>query len=129
MRPRWACGYLCPRQGLPAALGDLRRLACVLAHPQHAVDLSALLDQESLGVHVAVNDTRRLQLDPFLSVDRAAHLAANNRLTAHDVAFHFPAPRDKDLLCRPHRSVHRAFYLYDAVLRDVADDPPPRADD
>src|SRR6267143_4671579 len=124
MRLRWACGYLCSSQRL-ATLGDLRRLACVLAHPQHAVDLSARLDQESLGMHVAVHDTRRLQLDPFFSVDRAAHLAANDRLTAHDIAFHFPAPRDKDLLCRAHRSVHRAFYLYYAVRRDVADDPHP----
>src|SRR6266404_1700451 len=92
MRPRWACGYLCPRQSLPATLRDLRWLACVFAHPQHAVDLSTLLDQEFFRMHVAVNDARRLKLDALFRVYGAAHFAADDGLAAHHIAFHFPAP-------------------------------------
>src|SRR6267143_6187398 len=103
MRLRWACGYLCSSQRLAATLRDLRWLACVLAHPQHAVDLSTFLDQESLGMHVAVNDARRLKLDALLGVDGSAHFSADDGLTAHDIAFHFPSPCDQDLLRRAHR--------------------------
>src|SRR6267143_2631755 len=129
MRSRWACGYLCSGEGLAAALRDLRRLACVLTHPQHAVDLSTFLDQEFLRMHVAMNDACRLELDALFGVDRSTHFTANDGLTAHHVALHFPAPRNEHLLRRAHRSVYGAFDLHDAVRGDVADDPHPRADD
>src|SRR5215510_5140779 len=80
-------------------------------------------------MHVAVNDARRLQLDALLGVDGPLHVAADNGLTAHDVALHFPAPGDEDLFRRPDRAVHRAFDFYDAVCRDVSDHAHTGADD
>ena len=78
---------------------------------------------------IAVNDARRLKLHALLGVDSSPYLATNDGLAAHHVAFHFPAPRDQNLLRRAHRPVHRTFDLHDAVRRDVADDPHPRTDD
>src|SRR5712664_2674163 len=129
MRQSAACGYLCSSEGLAATLRDLRRLAGVFTHPQHPVNLSPFLYQQSFGMHVAMNDTRRLQLDALLGIDRSAHFAADDGLAAHHIAVYFPAPRDQHLLRRTDRPVHRALDLHDAVRRDVADDTHPRADD
>src|SRR2546422_3794521 len=129
MRRSAPCGYLCSSRALAATLRDLRRLAGVSPHPHPAVDLSAFLYQQSFRMHVAMNDTRRLKLDSLLGVDRSAHVAADDGLAAHHVAFHFPAPCDQHLLRRADRPVHRALDLHDTVRRDVADDTHPRADD
>src|SRR6266498_2454040 len=129
MQWRRACGYLCPSQSLSTTLRDLRRLAGVLTHPQDAVHLSAFLYQKFFRMHVAVHDTRGLELDALLGVDGSAHFAADDRFAAHHIAFHFPAPCDQDLLRRADRSVHGALDLHDAIGRDVAHDTHPRADD
>src|SRR2546422_10759313 len=104
MRRSAPCGYLCSSRALAATLRDLRRLAGVFPHPQHAVDLSAFLYQQSFRMHVAMNDTRRLKLDSLLGVDRSAHVAADDGLAAHHVAFHFPAPCDQHLRSEEHTS-------------------------
>jgi len=108
--------------------GDLRRLACVLAHPQHAVDLSALLDQESLGMHVAVHDTRRLAARPV--PQRRSRRAPRRQVIASRLTTSpstSPPRATRTCFARaPFRSP--SFYLYHAVRRDVADDPHPRAD-
>src|SRR5712691_4826045 len=100
MRRAGSCGYLCPCEGLGATLRDLRRLTRILAHPQHAIDLSTFLYQQAFGMHVAVNDARRLKLDALLRIDGTAYVAANDGLTTHHIALHFPAPGDQHLLRR-----------------------------
>lgn len=107
----------------------LRWLASILTHPQHAIDLSTFLNQESLRVHVTMNHARRLELDSLLGVDGTANLSADDRFAAHHVAFHFPAPRDQDLLGRADCAVDGPFNFYDAVGGNVAHYAHPGADD
>src|ERR1043165_1725838 len=106
------CGYLGSRQrGRGRTLAGLGWLADVLAHAQHAIDLAAFLDEQALGVYVAMNDAGGLKLHPLFGVDRAAPFAADDRFAADDVAFHFPAPRDEDLLGGAHRPATRSLGL------------------
>src|SRR6185436_6432308 len=97
----------------------------ILAHPQHAVDLAALLDEQALGRNVAVDDARGLQLDALLGVNPPAHFPADDRLATHDVALHFPTLRDENLLGGLHGADDGAFDLHDAFGGDVSHHPHP----
>src|SRR3989442_11618467 len=105
------------------------RLASVFTHSQDAIDFTAFLNQQPLGGHITVNHARWLQLDAFFGVDGAANFATDDRIATHDVAFHFPAPRNKHLLGRAHRAADGALDLHDPISGDIAHDAHPRADD
>src|SRR5919201_3494201 len=105
------------------------RLSRVFAHSQHAVDFAALLNQQTFGRHVAMDDARRLQFHTLFGVDRTADLAADNCFATDDVAFHFPAPGDEDLFGGADGAADGAFDLDDAIRGDVAYDAHPRTDD
>src|SRR6266567_8395104 len=118
------------RCGLPSrTLAALWRLPRIFTHPQNAVDFAALLDEQPFGRDVAVDHAGRLQLDALLGIDATAHFPTDDRFAAHDVALHFPALGDENLLRGLHGADHGTLDLHDAVGGNVSHDPHPGADD
>src|SRR5262245_57472609 len=69
-----------------------------LAHRAIALEEAAVLDDEGLRVHVALQMAVRLQLDPLLGVDATLDPAADGSATDVQIRLHASATSDDELL-------------------------------
>src|SRR2546428_7517313 len=83
-----------------------------LPHPHHAVDLAPLLHLQAPRREVTVDDARRLNLDPLLPADTAAHFPANDGFLRDDVHLYFPSLRHEHLAASSHRVPHPYIRRY-----------------
>src|SRR5690349_2261177 len=67
------------------------------------------------------HDRRRLELDPFLGHDGAAHLSGYDRLLGVEVALDHGAGGNQDLGADPDRSLHPSFDADDPFGLEIAD--------
>src|SRR5574341_385257 len=104
-------------------------LARRLSHPQHAVDLPTLLDEQPPRRDVAMDDARRLELDAFSPLHTTAHFSTDDRFTRDDVTLDLAPFCHQHLATGADRPDDHPFHLHHAFRRDVAHHPHSRADD